>query len=78
MPTLYPDWPQLGKVVAVKKNTCLVKWLIEEEDGHFINWINNNGTEITERIKKKDVLFAVTLTDGYLREIDRVIINSFK
>ena len=72
----YPDWPQLTKILVLKKKVCLVKWFIEEEDGHFTNWTTDNGTEVMEEIKKKDVLFVVTLTDGYLRELDRII-NSF-
>ena len=75
----YPDWPQVAEVLSVKKKTCLVQWLIEEEDGHFITWLSKeNGTKVTEEIKKKDILFTIALTDGFLSESDRVKINSFK
>ena len=58
----YSYWPQLTKILVLKKKVCLVKWFIEEEDVHFTNWTKDDGTEVTEQIKKKDVLFAVTLT----------------
>ena len=74
----YPDWPQVTKVLSANRNTCLVKWFIEEEDGHFVTWMRENGTEVTERIKRKDILFTIDLKDGYLSKNDRVKINSFK
>ena len=72
----YPDWPQIAKVVAVKKSVCLVQWYIEEEDGHFTTWTKDNGTEITEQIKMKEILFPVTLNNGYLGKSDKIKIDS--
>ena len=40
--------------------------------------MKENGTEVTERIKRKNILFTVDLNDGYLSKNDRVKINSFK
>ena len=39
---------------------------------------NGNGTEVRERIRRKDILFVVDLKDSYLSKNDRVKINSFK
>ena len=76
--TKYPDWPQVAKVLSTNKHTCLVKWLIEEEDGHFITWVKENGTEVKERIRRTDILFTVALKDGFLSTNDKIKINSFK
>ena len=44
----YPNWPQLTKVLVLKKQACLVQWFIEEEDGHFTKCTKDNWTELNK------------------------------